>query len=191
MFQQTIQDALALADAGPRPEDLLECVRARIASFEPFEAAEIVARTENGVFRFVVAPGLGDVGPKALAALGTEPMLRIDTAAGLSERGLSAPGLSSLLVLRLESARAAAAVIVLGHGRAWSFAAAPLARVRTLGGLALRLLIWNPAAAAAAPDTARLTAEVARLRAQGASLEKEIVALRAERAARKGSDKPR
>lgn len=190
MFQQTIQDLLDLAGAGPRPEDVLQCLRARIAGFEGFEGGEIVARTQKGLFRFELAPGMGDLGPKALDALGSEPTLRLDTAAGLSERGLSAPGLSSLLVLRLDSPRVSAAAIVLGHRRAWSFAAAPLSRIRALGGAALRVLVGNPAAAARAPETAELTAEVTRLRARLASLEQEIVALRAERAARRDSGRP-
>ena len=109
MFQQTIQDVLTLAEAGPRPEDLLESLRARITTFEPFECGEIVARTESGLLHFVIAPGLADVGPRALVALGTEPMLRVDTAADLNDRGLAVPGLSSLLVLRIEAPRVAAA----------------------------------------------------------------------------------
>lgn len=190
MFQQTIQDVLTLAEAGPRPEDLLESLRARITTFEPFECGEIVARTESGLLHFVIAPGLADVGPRALVALGTEPMLRVDTAADLNDRGLAVPGLSSLLVLRIEAPRVAAAALVLGHRRAWSFAAAPHARIGTLGGLALRLLIRNSTPAGPGPEAIKLTAEVARLRAQMSGLENEVVALRAERALRKDSDKP-
>ncbi|MEO8500003.1 MAG: hypothetical protein ABI565_03755 [Vicinamibacteria bacterium] len=171
MFQQTIQDVLSLAEAGPRPEDLLESLRALIAAFEAFECGELVARTEKGLIHFVLAPGLGDAGPRALHALGTEPVLRVDTAADLRDRGLATPRLSSLLVLRIEAPRVQAAAIVLGHGRAWSFAAAPQARIRTLGGLALRLLIRNSPLAAPGPETVRLAAEGARLKAQGKALE--------------------
>lgn len=190
MFQQTIQDVLALAEAGPRPEDLLESLRARIATFERFECGEIVARTESGLLHFVIAPGLADVGPRALEALGTEPTLRVDTAAALNDRGLAGAGLASLLVRRIEAPRVTAAVIVLGHSRAWSFPAAPHSRIGTLGGLALRLLIRNSALAAPGPEAIKLTAEVARLRAQVSGLENDVVALRAERALRKDSDKP-
>jgi len=189
MFQQTIQDVLALAEAGPRPEDLLEVLRARIAAFEAFECGEIVARTEAGLLHFVVSPGLGDLGPGVLQALGTEPTLRLDTADELDERGLAGPGLTSLLALRLESSHATAAAIVLGHRRAWSFAAAPLSRIRTLSSLALRLLLRSsrPSAPTPAPEVLRLTTELARMRAHASSLEDEVVVLRAERAARKGS----
>ncbi len=128
MFQQTIQDVLTLAEAGPRPEDLLERLRTTIGAFELFECGEIQAETPGGLLRFVIAPGLDEIGAGALDQLGEEPTLRIDTP-------------TSLLVLRLVAPQTTRAAIVLGHPRAWSFAAAPLSRIRTLGNLALRLLL--------------------------------------------------
>ncbi len=190
MFQETIQDVLAIADAGPRPEELLEALRARIAAFERFEGGEIVARTESGLVHFVIAPGLGTIGPKVLEAVGAELTLRIDTAADLKDRGLAVAGLSSLLVLHIEAAGASAAALVLGHSRAWSFAAAPLARIRTLGSLTLRLLMRSAIPPGPGPEAVKLNAENARLRNVISGLENEIVALRAERAAKKGSDTP-
>ncbi len=127
MFQQTIQDVLTVAEAGPRPEDLLERLRTTLVAFERFESGEILAETPAGLLRFVIAPGLTEAGATILDSLGDEPMFRIDTP-------------SSLLALRLEAPGTTRAAIVLGHKRAWSFAAAPLSRIRTLGNLALRLL---------------------------------------------------
>ena len=128
MFQQTIQDVLRVAEAGPRPLDLLERLRSTIASFEAFESGEILAETSDGLQRFIIAPGVTEAGASILDSLGDEPMFRIDTP-------------TSLLALRLEAPGATRAAIVLGHKRAWSFAAAPLSRIRTLGNLALRLLL--------------------------------------------------
>lgn len=178
MFQQTIQDVLGLAEAGPRPPDLLERLRATLAAFERFESGEILAETPGGLLRFVIAPGLTEAGAAVLDSLGDEPTLRIDTPA-------------SLLALRLEAPGTTRAAIVLGHKRAWSFAAAPLSRIRTLGNLALRLLPRSTIEAAAPEDIKTLRAEVARLRAHAATLENEIVALRADRGARRDSGKPR
>lgn len=197
MFQQIIQDVLAIAEAGPRAEDLLERLRARIIAFETFECGELVVRTKNGVKHHVFAPGLGDLGLHALTALEGiegEKTLRLDTAAEFRERGLLPPrGLTSLLVLRVEAPGFLSAGLVLGHSRAWSFAAAPLSRIRTLGGLTARLLLRTaePAAVADPAEIARLKDDVARLRAHASSLEAEIVRLRAERAVTKRSDKPR
>jgi|CXWL01.1.fsa_nt_gi hypothetical protein len=197
MFQQIIQDVLAIAEAGPRAEDLLERLRARIIAFETFECGELVIRTEKGVQHHVFAPGLGDLGLPALTALEGmegERTLRLDTAAEFRERGLLPPrGLTSLLVLRVEGPGFLSAALVLGHSRAWSFAAAPLSRIRTLGGLTARLLLRTaePAVIIDPVEVVRLRDEVARLRTHASSLEAEIVALRAERAATKRSDKPR
>ena len=179
MFQQTIQDALNLAEAGPGPEDVLERVTSTIRAFERFEGAEILAETPAGLRRFVAAPGLGDLGAKILDLLGDEATLRIDTQADMSSKGLvTTSGLASLLVLRLQAPGATRAAIVLGHTRAWSFAAAPLSRIRNVGGMALRLLL-RPAVESASPEEVRnLRAEVARLRAHVATLENEIVAQR-------------
>ena len=179
MFQQTIQDVLSLAEAGPRPSDLLERLRVTLAAFERFESGEILAETPGGLLRFVIAPGLGEAGVKVLDSLGDESTYRIDTP-------------TSLLALRLDAPGTTRAAIVLGHARAWSFAAAPLSRIRTLGNLALRLLPRSSIETAAPEDLKKLRAEVARLRAHTASLEDEIVALRADRASpRKDSGKPR
>ena len=197
MFQQIIQDVLAIAEAGPRAEDLLERLRARIIAFETFECGELVIRTEKGVRHHVFAPGLGDLGLPALSALEGmegEKTLRLDTAAEFRERGLVPPrGLTSLLVLRVDGPGFPSAALVLGHSRAWSFAAAPLSRIRTLGGLTARLLLREaePAVVGDSAEVARLKDDVARLRAHALSLEAEIVRLRAERAATKRSDKPR
>jgi len=142
MFQQTIQDLLTVAEASPRPEDLLDRVRTTILAFERFECGEIVAQTERGLLHFVIAPGLEDIGTKLLPLLGEEKTLRLDTAAEFIERGL-APGrhLASLLLLRVEAPGANAALVALGHSRNWSFAASPLSRIRAIGSLALRLLL--------------------------------------------------
>lgn len=197
MFQQIIQDVLAIAEAGPRAEDLLERLHARLIAFETFECGELVVRTESGVKHHVFAPGLGDLALPALAALEGmegEKTLRLDTAAEFRERGLTPPrGLTSLLVLRVEGPGCPSAAVVLGHSRAWSFAAAPLSRIRTLASLTLRLLLRSggPAAAIDPAEIARLRDEVARLRTHASSLEAEIVVLRAERAVTKRSGKPR
>ncbi len=142
MFQQTIQDLLTVAEAAPNPEDLLERVRTTILAFERFECGEIVAQSSRGLLRFTVAPGLGNIGPRLLPLLGDQKTLRMDTAVELTGRGLSeSPGLASLLLLRLEAPGAASALIALGHSRNWSFAAAPLSRIRAIASLALRLLL--------------------------------------------------
>ena len=197
MFQQIIQDVLAIAEAGPRAEDLLDRLRARVIAFETFECGELVVRTEKGVKHHVFAPGLGDLGLPALTAIEGmegEKTLRLDTAAEFRERGFLPPrGLTSLLVLRVEGPGFLSAALVLGHSRAWSFAAAPLSRIRTLASLALRLLqrAAEPAVVINPSEVASLKDEVARLRVHASSLESEIVSLRAERAATKRSDKPR
>jgi len=193
MFQQIIQDILAVAEAGPRAEDVLESLGARIRAAERFECAEIVARTEQGLSIFVIAPGLGDLGARALQAieaLGDEKTLRIDHAPELRDRGLAAPGLTSLLILRLDAPGSTSAAIVLGHSRAWSFAAAPLWGLRTLTSVALRLILRSPLpppvrSPGPAPDP-----ELARLRGQVEILEEEIVKLRSERASKRRSGKP-
>ncbi len=149
MFQQTIQDVLSLAEASGRPEDVLRCVHARISAFEAFESGELLAQTSDGLRRFVVAPGLGDIGPNALAALGDHETLRIDTVADMETRGLSTgPGTASLLILGIGAPGVIRAAIVLGHSRAWSFAGAPIARVRTIGEVALRLVLSTSGAEA-------------------------------------------
>lgn len=192
MFQQTIQDALTLAEAGPGPEELLTRVAGAIRAFEKFEGAEIVAETPAGLRRFTAAPGLGELGAEILDVLGEEPTFRIDTAADLEARGLVAKsGFASLLALRLQAPGATRAAIVLGHSRAWSFAAAPLSRIRNVGSMALRLLLRSELPPPPPEEVKALRAEVARLRGQVAALENEIVALRAERAIRKTSDTPR
>jgi hypothetical protein len=186
MFQPTIQDVLALAEAGTRREAVLECVRVRLSSFECFEGAELLARTGAGLRRFTVTPGLGAVGPVALAALGEETTLRVDTAADLKSLGLPIePGLTSVLILGIGFQGASAAAIVLGHSRAWSFAGAPLSRIRTIGQVALRLLLAGAGAGAGtvsdSGEDAALQADIIRLRAQISSLESEIAGLRAGR----------
>ncbi len=182
MFQQTIQDLLAITEAGPRAEDLLERVRATIIAFERFESGELLAQTRHGLSRFVLARGLGEVSPKALAALADQPTLRVDTAADLQALGLTGgPGLASLLILRLEMSGVTSAAIVLGHTRPWSFAAAPLSRIRTIGSVALRLLAAGPGPGPTSEEAASLRTEVIRLRTHVASLESEIAGLRAGR----------
>ncbi len=183
MFQQTIQDALTLAEASPGPEDLLERVGVTIRAFERFEGAEILAETLSGLRRFVAAPGLGgELGLRILDLLGDEPTLRFDTLADMNAKGLvTTSGFASLLVLRLQAPGATRAAIVLGHTRDWSFAAAPLSRIRNVGSMALRLLLRASAPAAPPEELKRLHAEVARLRAHVTTLQNEIVALRADR----------
>ena len=191
MFQQTIQDLMALADAGGAPVPLLGCLRERIGAFERFECGELLARTEGRPIRFSLSGGLGDVGLKALDELGEQSELRVDTAADLRQRGFASDsGLASLLVVRLRAPGVPVAAIVLGHQRAWSFAAAPLSRIRTLADFTLRLLGREAMPLAAARETVDLTTEVARLRAHIASLEAEISSLRADRP-KTGSGKPR
>jgi hypothetical protein len=191
MFKQTLQDVLAITEAEARAESLLERVRDRILAFEPFEGGEVLARTKAGLSRFVLAPGLGEAGAKALAALGDERTLRIDTTEELQARGLwTGPAHASLLVLRLTAPEVNEAAIVLGHARAWSFAAAPLSRLRTIGEIALRLLLLGSRFPSTSEETVRLHVEVAGLRARLASLESEIADLRAERS-RPRSDRPR
>jgi len=142
MFQQTIQDLLTVAEAGPRPEDLLERVKTTILAFERFEAAEIVARTDRGLLHFVIAPGLSGIAPELLPLLGDEKTLRLDTVAEFTERGLApVPPLASLLLLRIDAPGTTAALIALGHSRNWSFAASPLSRIRAIASLATRLLL--------------------------------------------------
>jgi hypothetical protein len=178
MFQQTIEDVLTLAEAGPRPQDVLERLRATLSALERFESGEILAETPGGILRFVIAPGLGQEGAAILDSLGDQATFRVDTPA-------------SLLALRLEAPGATRAAIVLVHSRPWSFPAAPLSRIRTLGNLAVRLVPRSSAAPAAAGEVESLQAEVARLRAKTATLEDEIAALRADRGSTKGSGKPR
>jgi len=186
MFQQTIQDLLAVAEAAPYPEEMLDRVRTTLLAFERFECGEIVAATDRGLLHFTIAPGLGEIGPQLLTLLGDQDTLRLDTAAGLNERGLAAnPRLNSLLLLRLEAPGAASGLIALGHSRNWSFAGSPLSRIRAVASLALRLLL-RAALPGKSPDETRLAAEVARLKALVSTLDDELVVLRAERAARKG-----
>ncbi len=182
MFQQTIQDILAIAEAGTSVEDILQRVRTRLGSCEPFECGEIVVLNAGGSFRFVVTPGLGDDGMKALAVLGEEATRRFDTRAALAEQGFeSRPELTSLLILRLAAPEGTTAVLVLGHRRAWSFAGAPLARLRTIGNLALRLLVRAAAPNPNDAEAGALRAEVAQLRARISSLQTEVAGLRADR----------
>ena len=190
MFQQTIQDLLRVAEAFPHREALLERLRSVLLEIEPFECGEIVAETERGLLHFVVAPGLGEAGPRVLAALGDQATLRLDTVEGLQQYDLvPSARVASLLVLRLEAPGAARAAIALGHSRNWSFAAAPLSRLRAISGLALRLVLPG-LLAARTPEETRLAAEVTRLKALVSTLDDELVALRAERAARLRSDTP-
>jgi|JI6StandDraft_1071083.scaffolds.fasta_scaffold249683_1 hypothetical protein len=192
MFQSTIQDILALAETAGRPTDVLETLGARIRAFETFENAEIVAGAAGSIRRFVIAPGLEEAAPALLAILGGEKAIRIDTVPGWKTRGLApVAGRTSLLAVRLEAPGAPVAALVLGHSRAWSFAGAPLVRLRAIGDVALRLLLGPATAgvAAAHGDEARLLAEVARLRAHIATLEGEIAGLGGG-AAKRRSGKP-
>lgn len=187
MFQRTIQDLLTVAEAAPHPEDLLARVRAALLAFETFEGGEIVAETDRGLLHFPIAPGLGEIGPRLLPLLGDQPTLRLDTAADLGARGLPTnPRLASLLLLRLEAPGAYAAVLALGHSRNWSFAGSALSRIRAIGNLALRLLL-RASLPGKSPEETRLSAEVQRLKGMISTLDDELVALRAERAARKVS----
>jgi hypothetical protein len=191
MFQQTIQDLLKVAEAGPFPEELLERTRATLLGCDPFEGGEIVAETGRGLLHFRLGAGLGDLGPKLLGVLGDQETARMDTGSDLKAQGLTpAASYSSLLLLRLEAPGATAALLALGHSRNWSFAASPLSRMRAIGNLTLRLLL-KASLPAKSPDEARLQAEVLHLKAQITTRDGEIVALRAERAARKDSDTPR
>src|SRR5262245_19579201 len=123
MFQQTIQDLLAVAEAGSRTDDVLAAVLGRIQGFEKVECGEIVATTPKGLARFVIGAGRDDVPAQALKALGKDPTLRYDTAAQMTEASITAPaGVQSVLALRLDGPGASTATIVLGHSRAWSFA---------------------------------------------------------------------
>lgn len=192
MFQSTIQDILALAESAGRPTDVLEVLGARIRAFETFENAEIVAGAAGSIRRFVIAPGLEDAAPALLTILGGEKAIRIDTVPGWKTHGLSpVPGRTSLLAVRLEAPGAPVAALVLGHSRAWSFAGAPLVRLRAIGDVALRLLLGpvTNVGAAAPGDEARLSAEVARLRTHMATLESEIAGLKGG-AAKRRSGKP-
>lgn len=187
MFQQTIQDALTLAEAGPGPEDFLERVASTLRALEKLECAEILAETPAGMRRFTAVPGLGDLGLKALDLLGDEPTFRIDTLGDMKARGLvTSSALASLLVLRLQAPGAIRAAIVLGHTRAWSFPAAPLSRIRNIGSMALRLLLRSSVPPPSPEELKGLRTEIARLRALVATLENEIVALRADRVRRPG-----
>jgi hypothetical protein len=178
MFQHTIQDILALAEAPAGDAALLGTFRERLCAFEEFEAGEIVAARNGSLARFILAPGLDDAAAQWSKALGEEATLRFDTAADLAARGLQAPpNLNSFVILRLGGRESADAVLVLAHKRAWSFAAAPLSRVRALGNVALRMLLRKDAGR----PSDEATAEVARLRAHVASLEREIASLRGER----------
>jgi hypothetical protein len=191
VFQQTLHDIFAITEAEARAESLLHRLRERILAFEPFESGEILAQTRSGLSRFVLAPGLGEAGARALSALGDEPTLRLDTAEQLQHHGLRTDAAAnSLLIVHLGAPGVSAAAIVLSHTRAWSFAAAPLSRIRTLGGLALRLLLFGSRFPPTSEETVRLHVEVAGLRARIASLESEIADLRADRS-RPRSDRPR
>lgn len=186
MFQQTIQDLLAVAEAAPHPQALLERARATLLAFERFEGGEIVAQTDRGLLHFTLAPGLGEIGPKLPALLGDQQTQRMDTAAELTERGVAGPPrLASLLLLRLEAPGTTGALIALGHSRNWSFAGSPLSRIRAIGSLALRLLL-RASLPSKTPEETRLAAEVQRLKAQVSTLDDELVALRAGRTSRKG-----
>lgn len=179
MQQATHQDILALASAASRPEAVLAALGSRLRAIEPFDAAEIAARGAHGLRRFVVAPGLEDVADPALASLGAEPALRFDTKAHWAARGLPfADGRQSLLAVRLEAPGIDAAALLVSHSRAWSFAGAPLGRLRAVGETALRLILALESGGGASDDE-RLKAEVARLRARVASLESEIADLNA------------
>lgn len=186
MFQQTIQDLLAVAEAAPHPEELLGRVRSTLLAFEGFEGGEIVAKTDRGLIHFTISPGLGDIGPQLPALLGDQETLRLDTATEVAGRGLAGnPRLASLLLLRIEAPGAASAVIALGHSRNWSFAGSPLSRIRAIASLALRLLL-RASLPPKSPEETRLAAEVQRLKGLVSTLDDELVVLRAERAARKG-----
>jgi len=179
MFQHTIQDVLRLCEAEDSPKALLATFGTLVAAFEPFEAGELVVRAGGVVRRFEVKAGVNDIGEALLRALGAEPTLRIDTAADLIAKGLDAgSGLNSLLVLRLATDPSTDAAIVLAHRRAWSFAATPLSRVRTLANVLLRLLVRPERGAGAVGAADDATAEIAGLRARIASLEGEIASLR-------------
>jgi hypothetical protein len=192
MFQQTIQDILAIAEASGRAQDVLECVCNRVAAFELFEGAELIAETESGPRFFVVTPGLGDASKKVLKALGAEPTLRVDTAADMKALGLSTdPALASLLVLRVALPGSKVGAIVLGHSRAWSFAGTPLFRVRTIGQVALRLLLRAPSSAHENEELTALRTEVARLRTHVATLENEVAGQRTSTGSRKRPGKQR
>ena len=175
MLQPTIQDLLALAEAPPQREDRVARLAEVIRAITPLDAGELVARSEGGLSRFVLAPGLGDAATAALTALGGELTFRVDTAADLKLRNLHPlSALSSILILKLEAPGASAAALVLGHARAWSFPAAPLARLRVVGNMALRLLLPNDLS-----EGPEGVAEIARLRVHIATLKTEIEALRA------------
>lgn len=175
-----------MAEAAPYPEELLGRVRSTLLAFESFEGGEIVAATDRGLIHFTIAPGLGDIGQKLLPLLGDQETLRLDTAPDLAGRGLAAnPRLASLLLLRIEAPGAASAAIALGHSRNWSFAGSPLSRIRAIANLALRLLL-RASAPPKSPEETRLAAEVQHLKGLISTLDDELVALRAERAARKG-----
>jgi hypothetical protein len=191
MFHQTIQDILAIAGSGPRAEDILESLRSRILAFEPFDSGELLARSERGCERFVMDQGISDIGEKVFAELENEPTWRIDTAAEIQERGFEAnPGLSSLLVLRLDVPPFDSAALVLGHRRAWSFAAAPLSRIRTLGNIALRLVAPFARPPQVPAGLSDLDTELRTLRSRVADLEAEIIGLRTTRTTRR-SGRPR
>jgi len=182
MFQQTIQDVLALTESSGRAEDLLACARTRIGECERFEAAVVVVRVASVVRTFTIAPGLADIGTWALGELGEEMTLRLDTTTDLQARGF--PGetaITSLLILRVASSDTAGAALVLGHSRAWSFAGAPLSRLRTIGQVVLRLLVAPKSGSSPDDEALKLRNEVTRLRAHVATLENEVIALRADR----------
>ena len=179
MFQQTIQDIFAITEAGPRTGDILDRTRDRIRACEAFESGEIVGRIDRDLFRFVLSDGLGEIAVKALSSPDDSGTRRFDTRDSLREKGLVADaGHNSLLVLRLEAPRVTAAALVLGHSRAWSFAAAPLFRIRTLGNVALRLLTAEGREGQARQEISELQGEVSRLRTHISSLQDEVVALR-------------
>ena len=185
MVQQTIQDLFAITEAGPRAEDILDRVRDRLERVERFDAGEIVVQSENGLFHFVLAPGLGETGRNALAVLGDQATLRFDTAASLQEGGLtSSPGINSVLMLRLAAPSVTSAAILLGHRRAWSFAGTPLTRIHAIASVALRLLTPGSRPGETRGEVTDLRTEVTRLRTHISSLEREIAGLRSDQARR-------
>ena len=182
MFQQTIQDVLDLTAAPPGEKEAMEAFAKILARFEPFEAAELIARTRDGAERHVITPGLPDAGPALLDALAAEHTLRFDTTADLATAnvGIGAPW-NSILVLHLSTEPERGSALVLAHRRAWSFAATPLARVRTLGNVVYRLIQRGAAGVAGQDPADAARTEIAGLRSRIASLEKEIEDLRLSR----------
>ena len=195
MHQATHQDIQALASSATRPETVLAILGQRLRDIEPFDAAEIVTRGPYGLRRFVVAAGLEDVAEPGLASLGAERFLRFDTPAHWAARSLAfVAGRQSLLAVRLDVPETTGAALLLSHSRAWSFAGAPVVRLRAIAEIALRLILAlesRTTPTTAPGDDERLKAEVVRLRAHVASLEGEIVELRASGAPKRRSGKQR